>query len=169
MRHMTGVDGLSVPANQAAFAPPPVGCTGYYAGSAKDFDRAHALDVPQLFTFLGATQPEAFKKLAMANASDAKGILEAVDMDSCRVEKKAVMKIVLADDDAEIDPVQRRHRDLQAVCAKRFVPALCRRHRLCDDKPLGPAAIRLSRIRSHRMPRHGLRLGQRVNRARPIR
>jgi type I restriction enzyme, R subunit len=35
----------------------------------------------------------------------AKGILEAIDMDSYRVEKKAAMKIALADQDAEIDPV----------------------------------------------------------------
>jgi type I restriction enzyme R subunit len=35
----------------------------------------------------------------------AKGILEAIDMDSYRVEKKAVLKIALADKDAEIDPV----------------------------------------------------------------
>ena len=34
-----------------------------------------------------------------------KGILEAIDMDSYRVEKKAVMKIALADADAEIEPV----------------------------------------------------------------
>jgi type I restriction enzyme R subunit len=35
----------------------------------------------------------------------AKGILEAIDMDSYRVEKKAIMKIALADEDAEIEPV----------------------------------------------------------------
>jgi type I restriction enzyme, R subunit len=35
----------------------------------------------------------------------AKGILEAIDMDSYRVEKKALMKIALADSDAEIAPV----------------------------------------------------------------
>jgi type I restriction enzyme R subunit len=35
----------------------------------------------------------------------AKGILEAIDMDSYRVEKKALMKIALADADAEIAPV----------------------------------------------------------------
>jgi type I restriction enzyme R subunit len=35
----------------------------------------------------------------------AKGILEAIDMDSYRVEKKAAMKIALADKDAEIEPV----------------------------------------------------------------
>ncbi|MCA9784499.1 MAG: type I restriction endonuclease subunit R, partial [Candidatus Cloacimonetes bacterium] len=35
----------------------------------------------------------------------AKGILEAIDMDSYRVEKQAAMKIALEDKDAEIDPV----------------------------------------------------------------
>ncbi len=34
-----------------------------------------------------------------------KGILEAIDMDSYRVEKKAAMKIQLADQDAEIGPI----------------------------------------------------------------
>ena len=70
MRHMTGTDGLAVTPGIVAEPPPPYGGTGYFAGSAKDYDRAHALDVPQLFAFLRATQPEAFKKLAMADASD---------------------------------------------------------------------------------------------------
>src|SRR5690606_17096598 len=39
-----------------------------------DYDRAHALDVPQLFAFLRTTQPETFKKLAMADVNDAKDI-----------------------------------------------------------------------------------------------
>ena len=34
-----------------------------------------------------------------------KGILEAIDMDSYRVEKQAAMKIQLPDADAEIEPV----------------------------------------------------------------
>jgi len=34
-----------------------------------------------------------------------KGILEAVDMDSYRVEKQSTMKIALADEDKEIEPV----------------------------------------------------------------
>ena len=34
-----------------------------------------------------------------------KGILDAIDMDSYRVEKRAMQKIFLADEDAEIDPV----------------------------------------------------------------
>ena len=74
MRHMTGTDGLAVAPNMVAERPPPYGGTGYIAGSAQDYDRAHALDVPQLFAFLRATQPEAFKKLAMADANDAKDI-----------------------------------------------------------------------------------------------
>jgi len=34
-----------------------------------------------------------------------KGILDAIDMDSYRVEKRAMQKIILPDDDAEIEPV----------------------------------------------------------------
>ena len=44
----------------------------------------------------------------------AKGILEAIDMDSYRVEKKAAMKIALADKDAEIEPVPTDARRPQA-------------------------------------------------------
>jgi type I restriction enzyme, R subunit len=74
MQHMTGTDGLAVAPNMVAEWPPPSGATGYTAGSAQDFDRAHALDVPQLFAFLRATQPEAFKKLSLADTDDAKDI-----------------------------------------------------------------------------------------------
>src|SRR5580700_6864232 len=70
MRYMTGTEGLAVAPNRVAERPPPYGGTGYTAGSAQDYDRAHFLDVPQLFAFLRATQPEAFKKLAMADAKD---------------------------------------------------------------------------------------------------
>ena len=58
MRHMTGTDGLAVEPNMVAGRPPPYGGTGYTAGSPKDFDRSHALDVPQLFAFLRTTQPD---------------------------------------------------------------------------------------------------------------
>ena len=71
---MTGTDGLAIAPNMVAERPPPYGGTGYTAGSAQDYDRAHVLDVPQLFAFLRATQPEAFKKLALADANDAKDI-----------------------------------------------------------------------------------------------
>lgn len=75
MRHMTGVDGLTV-ASPGTMADPlaPYGGSGYFAGSARDYDRAHALDVTQLFAFLRATQPEAFKKLAMGNEHDSMDI-----------------------------------------------------------------------------------------------
>jgi type I restriction enzyme R subunit len=74
MRHMTGVDGLVVAPNTAAEVRAPYGGTGYIAGCARDYDRAHALDVPQLFSFLRGTQPEAFRKLALADANDASDI-----------------------------------------------------------------------------------------------
>jgi type I restriction enzyme R subunit len=74
MRHMTGTDGLAVVVNRVALQPPPYGGTGYTAGCAQDYDRAHALDVPQLFAFLRATQPETFKKLALADANDPRDI-----------------------------------------------------------------------------------------------
>jgi type I restriction enzyme R subunit len=74
MRHMTGTDGLAVVPNRVAEPPPPYGGTGYTAGSAQDYDRAHALDVPQLFAFLHVTQPEGFKKLGLAYPHDAKDI-----------------------------------------------------------------------------------------------
>ena len=65
MRHMTGADGIAIPPNTVSERLPPYGGTGYTAGSAQDYDRAHAVDVPLLFAFLRTTQPEAFKKLAM--------------------------------------------------------------------------------------------------------
>lgn len=74
MRHMTGTDGLAVAPSSVAERPAAYGGTGYTAGSPQDYDRAHALDVPQLFAFLRATQPEAFKKLAMVDANDARDI-----------------------------------------------------------------------------------------------
>ena len=41
---------------------------------------------------------------APKEAGLSKGILKSIDMDSYRVEKKAVLKIALADADAEIEP-----------------------------------------------------------------
>lgn len=66
MRHMTGTDGFAVvPTDRIAEPPAPYGGMGYVAGTAQQYDRAHALDVYQLFAFLRATQLEAFKKLGM--------------------------------------------------------------------------------------------------------
>jgi type I restriction enzyme, R subunit len=96
VRHMAGTDGLAVPPNQVAEPSPPYGGTGYTAGSAQDYDRAHALDVPQLFTFLRATQPEAFKKLAMVGAHDAKDInrLKFLARLSSEVGKRGVIDVL---------------------------------------------------------------------------
>jgi len=74
VRYMTGNDGLAVAANRVAEAAPPYQGTGYTNGSPQDYDRTHALDVPQLFAFLQVTQAESFKKLALGSYADAKDI-----------------------------------------------------------------------------------------------
>jgi type I restriction enzyme, R subunit len=63
---MTGTDGLAVTLGHVAEDPDARG-SGYFAGSTKDYDRAHAIDIPQHFAFLRVTQPESFKKLAMGD------------------------------------------------------------------------------------------------------
>jgi type I restriction enzyme, R subunit len=83
-----------------------------FKGKAKVFCRTYAFlssvipysnaEWEKLSIFLDLLTP----KLPAPKEDDlAKGILEAIDMDSYRVEKKAAMKIALADDDAEIEPV----------------------------------------------------------------
>src|SRR5438046_8890256 len=96
MRHMTGTDGLAVASGLVAEPPALSGGTGYFAGAARDFDRAHALDVPQLFAFLRATQPEAFKKLAIADAGDAKDInrLKFLARLSAAIGKRGVIDVL---------------------------------------------------------------------------
>ncbi len=96
VRHMTGTDGLAVPSNQIARPAPVYGGTGYLAGSPQDYDRAHAIDVQQLFTFLRATQPDAFKKLAMVDANDAKDInrLKLLARLSSEVGKRGVIDVL---------------------------------------------------------------------------
>lgn len=96
MRHMTGTDGVAIPPNRVADSPPPYGGTGYIAGSAQDYDRAHAVDVRQLFAFLRVTQPEAIKKLAMADANDAKDInrLKFLVRLSSEIGKRGVIDVI---------------------------------------------------------------------------
>src|SRR5438874_1526778 len=80
MLHTTGVDGLFVKTEAAAAETPDeialkkAGGSGWFAGNPKDFDRGHSLDVPQLFQFLLATQPDALKKLAIVDYTDVKDI-----------------------------------------------------------------------------------------------
>lgn len=95
MRAMTGTDGLAV---QSGVATPQdsYGGTGYIAGSAKDYDRANALDVPQLFSFLRATQPEAFKKLGLASYDDLRDIarLKFLARISTEIGKRGVIDVL---------------------------------------------------------------------------
>jgi type I restriction enzyme R subunit len=83
-----------------------------FKGKAKAFCRTYAFlssviaysnaEWEKLSIFLDLLTP----KLPAPKEEDlAKGILEAIDMDSYRVEKKAALKIALADKDAEIEPV----------------------------------------------------------------
>jgi type I restriction enzyme R subunit len=96
VRHLTGTDGLAVAANRVAERPPAWGGTGYTAGSAQDYDRTHALDVPQLFAFLRATQPEAFEKLALADANDPRDInrLKFLTRLSSEIGKRGVIDVL---------------------------------------------------------------------------
>jgi len=106
MRYMTGTDGLLPVASVGTGSAPtadvasrlvaPLGGTGYLAGNPKDFDRAHALDVHQLFAFLRATQPEAFNKLAMQDAHDAKDInrLKFLTRLSSEIGKRGVIDVL---------------------------------------------------------------------------
>ena len=80
MWHMTGTDGLA-PMAQGAIAETPDALTaakaagsGWLAGHPQDYDRAHALDLAQLFRFLDATQPETLKKLGIVDYKDSKDI-----------------------------------------------------------------------------------------------
>ena len=83
-----------------------------FKGSAKAFARTYAFiasilpftnaDWEKLSIFLNFLLP----KLPAPREEDlSKGILEAIDMDSYRVEKQAAQRIQLADQDAEIEPV----------------------------------------------------------------
>lgn len=83
-----------------------------FKGSAKSFVRTYGFlsailpysdaALERLSIFLNFLIP----KLPAPKSEDlSKGVLEAIDMDSYRVEKQAVQKILLADQDAQIDPV----------------------------------------------------------------
>ena len=83
-----------------------------FKGKAKAFARTYAFisailpftnaDWEKLSIFLNFLVP----KLPAPRENDlSKGILEAIDMDSYRVEKQAVQRVQLTDQDVEIDPV----------------------------------------------------------------
>jgi type I restriction enzyme R subunit len=95
IRHMTGVEGFAATPGSVGDKPDAVG-TGYFAGNPKDYDRSHALDVPQLFAFLRATQPEAIEKLAMPDTNDAKDInrLKFLVRLSAEIGKRGVIDVL---------------------------------------------------------------------------
>ena len=68
--------------------------TGYFAGSPKDYDRAYAVDVVQLFAFLRSTQPEAFKKLAMTDAANDINRLKFLTRLSAEIGKRGVIDVI---------------------------------------------------------------------------
>jgi type I restriction enzyme R subunit len=80
IRHMTGEDGLSSDSESVinetpdGIAADKAGGNGWHAGSPNDYDRAHCIDVSQLFAFLQATQPDTLAKLNIGNYRDAKNI-----------------------------------------------------------------------------------------------
>ncbi len=96
MLHMTGMEGIAVTPGMVAEHRPAYGGIGYFAGSPRDFDRAHALDVPQLFAFLNATQLESFNKLAITDAADPKDInrLKFLTRLSAEVGKRGVIDVL---------------------------------------------------------------------------
>ncbi|MCC8988016.1 MAG: DEAD/DEAH box helicase family protein, partial [Candidatus Contendobacter sp.] len=96
MRYLTGEDGLAATPNRIADPSAAYGGAGYFAGSVQDYDRAHALDVLQLFAFLNATQPAAINKLGMTDASNPKDInrLKFLARLSSEIGKRGVIDVL---------------------------------------------------------------------------
>ena len=84
-----------------------------FKGSAKSFTRLYAF-LSQILPYSNASWEKLsiflnllIPKLPAPQEDDLSlGILESVDMESYRAEKQATTKIVLADEDAEVDPIQ---------------------------------------------------------------
>jgi type I restriction enzyme R subunit len=93
IRHMTGGDGFSVTPGSVGEKPDTSG-TGYFAGSPKDYDRDQALDVPQLFAFMRATQPAPFNKLAMGDAPKDINRLKFLARLSSEIGRRGVIEVL---------------------------------------------------------------------------
>jgi type I restriction enzyme R subunit len=79
VEHMTGSDGLfsdeiSDLTREAALERASEGA-GWIAARANDFDRTHAIDPVQLFSFLLETQPNELKKLGISDYKDIKNVV----------------------------------------------------------------------------------------------
>ena len=124
-----------------------------FKGKAKAFTRSYDFlasilpytnaDWEKLSIFLNFLIP---KLPAPIDEDLAKGILESIDMDSYRVEKQAMVKFQLGDEDAEIDPVSTAGgggvvgaRARPTVEHPRRVQRPVRQHRLDRPGPRQPA------------------------------
>lgn len=101
MRCMTGTDGLDHAKDGIAETPDELasrkaGGTGYIAGFARDYERAHALDVPQLFEFLHSTKPKIFEKIGLGSYRDTKDInrLKFLTRISSEIGKRGVIDVL---------------------------------------------------------------------------
>ncbi|HOX15218.1 MAG TPA: type I restriction endonuclease [Smithellaceae bacterium] len=101
MRYMTGTDGLDNAKDGVAETPDEIARrkadgTGYITGFARDYERAHALDVPQLLEFLHSTQPKIFEKLGLGSYRDAKDInrLKFLTRISSEIGKRGVIDVL---------------------------------------------------------------------------
>ena len=107
-----------------------------------------------------------------------KGILDAIDLDSYRVEKQAMQRIMLPDEDAEIDPVpgagggHRPEPELDRLSnILQHVQRALRRHSVAGRRPRAAAHHRdhpRPRAGGHRLPQRPAQLGpaERAHRAR---
>lgn len=97
MRHLTGTDGLAVVPLAKGVAESATAYStgiGYIAGSPKDYERAHALDVPHLFAFLRATQPEAFKQLGLVDDPQDPNRLKFLTRISAEIGSRGVIDVL---------------------------------------------------------------------------
>jgi type I restriction enzyme, R subunit len=96
MLHMAGADGLAPSAENVLAETCLAAGNGWFAGNPKDFDRTQALDVPQLFHFLQATQPHKFNKLGIIDPTDPKDFarLKFLNRLSSEIGKRGVIDVL---------------------------------------------------------------------------
>jgi len=131
MRHMTGEDGFSSASEPVIHDTPDgiaadkAGGSGWHAGSPDAYDRAHCIDVTQLFAFLQATQPETLAKLNIANYRDAKNITRQKFLAriSSEIAKRGVIDVLrngIADGPLRFEMFYGTHSTGNAKAAERF-------------------------------------------------
>jgi type I restriction enzyme, R subunit len=102
MKFMTGTDGLvfgvggAVAETSDGIVAQMAAGSGWFAGNPQDYDRTHALDVPQLFQFLKTTQPASFKKLGLTDYKDKTAIerIKLLTRLSSEIGKRGVIDVL---------------------------------------------------------------------------